>query len=171
MPVIGSARRFSTRRIEEAARRLLDASTLCAIATVTPQGRAHVNTAYFAWDESCELVWLSAPEARHSRNHAENPSAAVSIFASTQTGGKPDPGLQLFGSARVVSGRAQRVAEEVYGSRFRDYSRDDFAGHELYRLKSRRVKLFDERTLGAGVFVEAAVRRRRLVWMRTELYR
>jgi uncharacterized protein YhbP (UPF0306 family) len=170
MPVIGSARRFSARRIEDAARRLLDASTLCAIATVTPQGRAHVNTAYFAWDESFDLVWLSAPESRHSRNLAANPSAAVSVFDSTQTWGKPDRGIQLFGSARVVSGRAQRAAEQVYGSRFREYARDDFTGYELYRLKTRRVKLFDERTLGGGVFVEAGVRARRLVWTRTELY-
>jgi uncharacterized protein YhbP (UPF0306 family) len=171
MPVIASSRRFSARRIEDASRRLLDASTLCAIATVTPQGRAHVNTAYFAWDESFEIVWLSAPEARHSRNLAANPTAAVSIFDPMQTWGKPDRGIQLFGSARVMSGRAQRAAEQVYSSRFREYTREDFPGYELYRLKTRRLKLFDERVLGTGVFVEAAVRRRRLVWTRTELYR
>ena len=44
-----------------AARQLLAASTLCAIATVTPSGRAYVNTAYFAWTRDYDIVWLSAP--------------------------------------------------------------------------------------------------------------
>src|SRR5207244_7797806 len=38
-------------RLAALARRLLEASTLCAIATVSPGRRAHINTAYFAWSE------------------------------------------------------------------------------------------------------------------------
>jgi len=47
---------------------LLEASTLCAVATVAARGRAHVNTAYFAWSPRLELFWLSDPCSRHSRN-------------------------------------------------------------------------------------------------------
>ena len=85
-------------------RRLLDESKLCAIATVSPGARAHVNTAYFAWSPTFDLVWLSAPEARHSRNIRADPSAAVAVYRSTQTWGGSDHGIQLFGRARELRG-------------------------------------------------------------------
>jgi pyridoxine/pyridoxamine 5'-phosphate oxidase len=147
MPVLGSSRRFSSRRIEAVARALLDASPLCAIATVSPPGRAHVNTVYFAWSEAVEIVWISAPEARHSRNLAGNPSAAVSVFDSKQTWGKPDRGIQLFGTAGEATADA---AERVYRARFAEYAPEDFPGYRLYRLKTRRLKVFDERELGSA---------------------
>src|SRR5688572_30501508 len=52
MPVLSAS------RLRALARRLLGASTLCAIATVAPGGRAHVNTAYFAWSDDYEIVWI-----------------------------------------------------------------------------------------------------------------
>jgi uncharacterized protein YhbP (UPF0306 family) len=172
MPVIASSRRLSARRLEDATRSLLDASTLCAIATVAPGGRAHVNTAYFAWSDTFEIVWLSAPEARHSRNLNANPSAAVSVFDSTQAWGKPDRGIQLFGPAAETSGSRLQAAQKVYGSRFREYAPEEFRGYRIYRLRPRRLKLFDERKLGPGVFITASVRGGgRLEWSRTELYR
>jgi hypothetical protein len=45
-------------RLAATACKLLDASTLCAIATVTTRGRAHLNTAYFAWSRDFDIVWL-----------------------------------------------------------------------------------------------------------------
>src|SRR5205085_1336146 len=68
MPIERSTRRIGAARIASMARRLLDASPLCAIATLSAGGRAHVNTAYFAWSPEFELVWLSDPRAQHSRN-------------------------------------------------------------------------------------------------------
>src|SRR5207302_10941649 len=84
-------------RLVAMTRRRLDQSKLCASATVAPGTRAHVNTAYFAWGPSFEIVWLSAPEARHSRNIRADPSAAVAVYRSTQTWGGSDRGIQLFG--------------------------------------------------------------------------
>lgn len=55
MPIDRSSRPVSPARLSTLARSLLDASTLCAISTVTPAGRAHVNTAYFAWTPQLEL--------------------------------------------------------------------------------------------------------------------
>ena len=60
MKVERLARPISPRRLEALAHSLLKASTLCAISTVSPGGRAHVNTAYFAWDDDLSIVWLSA---------------------------------------------------------------------------------------------------------------
>ena len=153
-------------------RRLLDASTLCAISTVSPGSRAHVNTAYFAWSPELELVWLSEPHARHSRNVRANASVAVAVYDSSQTWGEADRGIQLFGSAREESAAAPPDAASIYANRFPRYADGGFGAYRFYRLRPQRVKLFDERSLGAGVFVTASVDRRgRMRWQRTEIYR
>ncbi len=153
-------------RLRTVAGALLDASTLCAIATVSPRKRAHVNTAYFAWSDSFELVWLSEPNASHSRNLAANAAAAVAVYDSTQRWGQSDRGIQLFGSARAAGVDARRV----YAERFPDYDDVEFGAYGFYRFRPRHVKLFDEQVLGGGVFVTARVRKGELAWERTEIY-
>jgi uncharacterized protein YhbP (UPF0306 family) len=151
---------------------LLDSSTLCAIATVSPRGRAHVNTAYFAWSATLEIVWISEPGARHSRNLASNPSAAVSVYDSNQVWGGADRGIQLFGTAHEVPRRAARDAERLYSARFPAFPDADLTATTFYRLRARRLKLFDELELGGGVFVTASIRAGgRVDWDRTEIYR
>jgi uncharacterized protein YhbP (UPF0306 family) len=169
--IVRSQRRVAGTRLVSVARELLNASSLCAIATAAPDGKAYINTAYFAWSDELQIIWLSHPDARHSRNIAANGSAAIAVFDSTQTWGNPDRGIQLFGSARAAAARARRAAEAVYTRRFPEYNPDEVTTYQLYRFRPRRVKLFDERALGAGVFVTARVEHGRLAWRRTELYR
>lgn len=170
MPVARSAKHPAAKRLAAIARRLLDASTLCAIATVSPGGRAHINTAYFAWGAGFEIVWWSSPAARHSRNIRANGSAAVAVFRSTQRWGGLDRGIQLFGRARELRGRASLDAERVYAARFSSYEGGNDA-YRFYRLRTTRLKLFDERVLGGATFVTVAVRPRgRVRWVRTESY-
>jgi len=57
MAIVRSKRPVATGRIAATTESLLEASTLCAIATVTPAGQAHINTAYFAWTRDLQLVW------------------------------------------------------------------------------------------------------------------
>jgi uncharacterized protein YhbP (UPF0306 family) len=152
------------------ARSLLDGSTLCAIATVSGR-QAHVNTAYFAWAPDFRLVWLSEPSAKHSRNLRGNRTAAIAVFDSHQSWGKPDRGIQLLGSARELSGKAAEEAERIYAERFPHYRRQDNSAYAFYGLRPRRLKLFDEPTLGRGVFVTARIAAGgELVWQRTEVY-
>ena len=169
MPVRRIAKHPATRRLVAMTRRLLDQSKLCAIATVSPGARAHVNTAYFAWGPSFEMVWLSAPEARHSRNIRANPSTAITVYRSTQTWGGSDRGIQLFGTARELRGRDARAAEQLYAARFKAYAEIDT--YRFYRLRPRRMKLFDEHALGGATFVTVAVGAGgRLRWVHTESY-
>jgi hypothetical protein len=168
MPIERSNRPIAATRITKAARRLLDASTLCSIATVTPDGRAHISTAYFAWSPGFDVVWMSAPRAKHSQNIRANGSAAIAVYDSRQSWGDSDRGLQLVGRAREDSDDL----EQLYTSRFERYRPGDLADYRFYVLRPQRLKLFDEAELGAGVFVTARVSRdRRLVWERTEIYR
>jgi len=172
MAIERSRRPVAAARVAATARSLLGGSTLCAIATVAPGGQAHVNTAYFAWSNELELVWLSEPRARHSRNIRANGSVAVAVYDSGQIWGRPDRGIQLFGTAREVARTAAGDAERLYAARFPDYRPPDLDAYRFYLFRPRRLKVFDERELGTGVFVTA--RRagdHRLVWERTEIYR
>lgn len=144
---------------------MLEASTLCAISTVGLRGRAHINTAYFAWAPDLRIVWLSEPGARHSRNLRANGSAAVAVYDSGQTWDKPDRGIQLFGDARAGG----PDAEEIYAGRLSAYEPRE--SYRFYELVPKSVKLFDERALGSGTFVTARVRDGKLAWDRTEVYR
>jgi len=122
-----------------------------------------VNTAYFAWTPDLRIVWLSEPQARHSRNLRANASAAVAVYDSSQTWGKPDRGIQLFGSARL--GRD----DSVYAARFPEYEGLD--AYCVYELVPSRVKLFHEGALGAATFVTARLAKAsQLIWERTEVY-
>jgi uncharacterized protein YhbP (UPF0306 family) len=163
--IVRSRQRVAPARIRSLAEDLLEASTLCAIATVTPQGKAYVNTAYFAWAPDLRIVWLSEPRARHSRNVRANGSAAVGVYDSGQTWGEPDRGIQLFGDVRAGGSDA----EAVYARRFSRYERA--GAYRFYELVPRRLKLFDEPSLGSGVFVTARVGRGGAVsWEQTERY-
>jgi uncharacterized protein YhbP (UPF0306 family) len=170
MGIERSKRPMAVSRIATTARRLLDASTLCAIATVAPSGRAHINTAYFAWSPDFRLVWLSEPRARHSRNIRAKESVAIAVYDSGQTWGKPDRGIQVLGTAQEAS--RSDAAEELYATRFSAYHETELTAYKFYVLRPQRIKLFDEREFGTGVFVTARFARGgRLVWERTEIYR
>lgn len=167
MAIRRSSRRIGRERLRSLAEDLLGASTLCAISTVAPNGRAYANTAYFAWAPDLRIVWLSEPRARHSRNLRANPSVAISVYDSGQTWGEPDRGIQFFGEARAGSDDA----EAVYAARFPRYQADDFDDYRFYELVPRRTKLFDEQGLGSATFVTARLGRGgQLAWERTEVY-
>jgi uncharacterized protein YhbP (UPF0306 family) len=136
-------------------------------------GRARArNTAYFAWTPALEVLWLSDPAARHSRNLRASSTAAIAVYDSSQSWGEPDRGLQLFGSAREVGRAARPEAERDYVGRFPQFAEADATAMRLYRFRPSRLKLFDEPALGAGVFVTARVDRGgRVAWERTEIYR
>jgi uncharacterized protein YhbP (UPF0306 family) len=171
VPITRSRRPIGQARLQTVLRSLLEASPLCAIATVAG-ARAHINTAYFAWSEDFRLVWISDPGAVHSRNLRRSSSAAVAVFDSHQTWGSSDRGVQLFGAAGELRGRAAERATEVYARRFRDYDTAEVRDYRCYELRPRRVKLFDELELGGGVFVSARIGPGgSIAWERSEVYR
>ena len=121
---------------------------------------------YFAWNDRFEVFWISDPDSVHSRNLARTRSAAVTVYASNQVWGRPDRGVQLFGTAGVFAGAE---AARAYSRRFRDF---DPEANDLpyYRFRPRTVKLFDERSLAPGTLVSARVTPAGLVWARTEVW-
>lgn len=156
-----------TKDVRESLFRMLDDNVLCSLATVTPDHQAYVNTAYFSYSNDLELYFLSHPSTRHCRNLEVNPSMAVTVFSSTQTWGSPDQGLQLFGTCELARGTNAIKASQSYAKRFPGYVDwqqelgPDYPGksYRLYRFLVARVKVFDERTWGKTLFVEANIAR------------
>ncbi len=172
MTIERSNRPVAASRMAKAARLLLDASNLCAIATVASDGGVYINTAYFAWGAELNLVWLSEPRARHSHNVRAGGAVAIAVYDSNQSWGKPDRGIQLFGSAWEADAASSADAETVYANRCPGYRRRGLGSYRLYIFHPSRLKLFDERELGAGRFVIARVDDSGgLSWEGTEVYR
>lgn len=163
MTVERRSRRFSSERLERVARRLMNASTLCSLATVSPGGRAHINHMYFAWNDHYEVFWFSDKDSVHSRNLERNPTAAITVYDSHQVNGRPDRGIQLFGTAGIATGDE---AMRVYTRRFRV----DPSAYTGYRFRARNVKLFDERSFAPAMLVSARVTREGLAWTKTEVW-
>lgn len=171
MPIRRSLRPVAVRRIENAAYALLDAVPLCAISTISPRGIAYVSTAYFAWNRRFELVWLSSPSARHSKNIAARPTTAAAVYDARQHWGEPDRGIQLYGSSQRVTHTIVGEAEQSYAERFPAYEPSGRGDYAFFRFNPVRIKVFDEALLGGGTFVTARVGRRgRLTWEMTEIY-
>ena len=166
MTVEGRARKFSSAQLGRVARRLMNASSLCALATVSPGGRAHVNHMYFAWTGRYEVVWFSDRDSVHSRNLESDSTAAITIYDSHQVMGRPDRGIQLFGRASAVAGKAEEEATRAYVRRFGV----DPSGYRAYVFRARTVKLFDERLLSPAMLVTARVTPEGLVWSKTEVW-
>ena len=84
--------------------------------------------------------------------------------------GRQRPWDPAFWRARELRGRDARAAEQLYARRFKAYDAD-LDANRFYRLRPRRVKLFDEYALGGGdVCHRFGGVSGRLRWVRTESY-
>jgi uncharacterized protein YhbP (UPF0306 family) len=148
--------------------RILEENLLCSMATVTPGGAPHINTAYFSYSDALELYFLSHPNSLHCRNLSLNPLMAMTIVSSEQRWTDPGQGVQLFGSGAQAHGTSVDDAERSYANRFRAYASwkaslggDDIAReYRFYVCRVAEVKILDEKTFGDALFVRASVQRR-----------
>jgi hypothetical protein len=85
------------------ARRLIDGAMYMTLATADDDGRPWASPVWFAPAGYVEFLWVSDPEARHSRNLATRPQVAIVIFDSTVR----------IGAAEAVY--VEAVAEQLSG--------------------------------------------------------
>lgn len=160
--------RVSYNKVRRSIFRILNDNVLCSMATVSDNGRAHINTAYFSFTADLELYFLSHPDSTHCRNLATNPSMAVSVFSSEQSWSGPDQGVQLFGTCRQTRGSLVKQAVRSYGGRFRQYAKWNLRlkpngsarEYRFYRFVPTYIKVFDEAAFGDAVFVRVILKRR-----------
>jgi Pyridoxamine 5'-phosphate oxidase len=112
---------LTNRRVRASLLCLLRENVLASFATVDARGRAHINTACFAWSKDWNLFFYSYPDSCHSSNLRRNASMAVAVFDSHQRWGRPDRGVQLFGIAVECGGEWRNTAARIYAQRFHGF--------------------------------------------------
>jgi len=65
------------------ARAIVDANLYMALATADEESLPWVSPVYFAHVRYRDLIWVSRPERRHSRNLAARDSVSIAIFDSS----------------------------------------------------------------------------------------
>jgi pyridoxine/pyridoxamine 5'-phosphate oxidase len=74
----------------EDAERIIESNVYMILATADAVGRPWASPVWFAHEDYTRFVWVSKPDARHSRNIAARPQAAMVIFDSTVGKGPPE---------------------------------------------------------------------------------
>jgi nitroimidazol reductase NimA-like FMN-containing flavoprotein (pyridoxamine 5'-phosphate oxidase superfamily) len=65
------------------AREIIDSNQYMTLATADADGRPWASPVWFAHEDYTRFLWVSKPDARHSRNLAARPQAGIVIFDST----------------------------------------------------------------------------------------
>ncbi|HWL91115.1 MAG TPA: pyridoxamine 5'-phosphate oxidase family protein [Actinomycetota bacterium] len=127
---------------------IVDSNRYMTLATADGDGRPWASPVWYAPVEYREFLWVSSPEARHSRNLAARPELAIVIFDSHEPGG---------GKALYMSAVAEQLADvdeaiqifsrhgEAQG--LRRWTREDVsptARHRLYRATASERFVLDE---------------------------
>jgi pyridoxine/pyridoxamine 5'-phosphate oxidase len=89
--------------MSEVVKVIVGANSYMTLATADEHGNPWASPVWYATADYREFIWVSSPQARHSRNLAVRPELAIVIFDSQQR-----PGT---GEAVYVSARAEQVAE------------------------------------------------------------
>jgi pyridoxine/pyridoxamine 5'-phosphate oxidase len=97
------------------ARAIIDANSYMVLGTADASGLPWASPVWFAAVDHREFVWVSSPEARHSRNLAERPQLSIVIFDSTVAPGN--------GEAVYMSATAEELTGDEVDAGVRDFAR------------------------------------------------
>jgi nitroimidazol reductase NimA-like FMN-containing flavoprotein (pyridoxamine 5'-phosphate oxidase superfamily) len=118
---------------DEIVRGIVDANLYMVLATADGAGRPWSSPVYYAHVDCREFVWVSSPQARHSRNIAVRPEVGICVFDSSVPIGT---GQGVYVSAVAEELRAPEAAEraiDVFSRRSlrhggREWTLDDVRG-------------------------------------------
>jgi uncharacterized protein YhbP (UPF0306 family) len=97
---------------------LVKSESTLALSTCAADGSPRSAPLFFLSDDELRLYWFSSSSSEHSRNLKKNPSAAVTIYRSTEKW-REIRGVQMRGTVSLVSDPIRRapLARE-YAERF-----------------------------------------------------
>jgi uncharacterized protein YhbP (UPF0306 family) len=128
---------------EAVARGFIDGNLYMTLATADAAGRPWASPVYYAFTGYDELLWVSRPEATHSRNLAERSELGIVIFDSTVPIGTGQ-GVYMEAVAEQVPASEVKLAIEVFSRRSQEHggqawSRKDVEPPARLRLYRARV--------------------------------
>ena len=117
---------------------IVEANAFMTLATADGDGNPWATPVWFAHVDCSEFVWVSRPEARHSRNIAARPAVAIVIFDSTVQPGEGQ-GAYVEATAGEVPAAERASALASYARRsvasgLRVWSEADVTAPSQYRL-------------------------------------
>jgi len=129
---------------EDLARSIIAANRYVTLATADADGRPWSTPVWFAPAGPRELLWVSRPQTRHSKNIAARPAVAATIFDSHVAVGRGEA-VYLTGTAEEVAGDALPAAVEAFSRHSQAqgapaWSADDVTGAAELRLFRLRVE-------------------------------
>jgi nitroimidazol reductase NimA-like FMN-containing flavoprotein (pyridoxamine 5'-phosphate oxidase superfamily) len=139
------------RSVDEHAREIIDRNLYMVLGTADRDGRPWASPVYYAPVGYSEFVWISDPEARHSRNIAARPEVGIVIFDSSvpiNTG----QGVYLEALATELAPEESTEAVEIFSRRAVGHGAgsttlEDLrapAKHRLYRARASAHWVLDE---------------------------
>jgi pyridoxine/pyridoxamine 5'-phosphate oxidase len=126
-------------------RAIVDANAYMTLATADAEGQARATTVWFAPVGYREFLWVSDPEATHSRNIGVRPDVSIVIFDSRQPIGRGE-GVYLDARAELVADAELDAAMAAFSERAtaqggRVWTRADVAAPARRRLYRAVVSL------------------------------
>jgi nitroimidazol reductase NimA-like FMN-containing flavoprotein (pyridoxamine 5'-phosphate oxidase superfamily) len=122
------------------ARAVLAANRYMTLGTADENGDPWVTPVWFAPGDDAEFVWVSSPQARHSRNLAARPQMSIVIFDSQVPVGSASAVYMLGRGAELTGAELERglevFARESAAQGLRVWTAADVtapARHRLYR--------------------------------------
>ena len=96
---------------EAIAKRLIDSSSYLTLGTADADGRPWVSPVWYAAASYAELLWVSSPDARHSRNLRTRPDASIVIFDSHAALGEAQAVYMSALAEEIANGELERALE------------------------------------------------------------
>ena len=159
---------YKNKLLNESLFDIIKSNKLLSMATITNGNVAHINTAYYAFDNKMTLYIITDPKSQHSINVKENKSVAASIFNSHLTFWEDDmQGVQLFGKCYKTQLMQLPKGTSCFIKRFPVFKElvtkpEDFVKKavivKLYTIEVSRIKLFDEKRFGEEIFIELVIK-------------
>ena len=113
---------------QNVARAIIDANIYMVLATADEMGRPWASPVYFAHSGYATFVWVSSPDATHSRNIAVRPQVGIVVFNSHAAIGA--------GQGVYMSADAERVPREELDEWVGVFSRRSVAnGGAMWKLE------------------------------------
>jgi nitroimidazol reductase NimA-like FMN-containing flavoprotein (pyridoxamine 5'-phosphate oxidase superfamily) len=138
------------------ARAIIDANSYMTLGTADGSGLPWVSPVWYARAGYREFLWVSDPQAQHSRNLATRPQVSIVIFDSTTpigtgqgvymsaladelTGDELDRAIEIFSARSQAQGAAEWTREDVLAPARHRLYRATVSEHFVLTARDRRI--------------------------------
>lgn len=105
-------------------------------------------TVFYAYDLDLNIYFISRADTKKIQNLSKNPNVSVVINEYQPKKGTVK-GIQLEGSAKVLSKAENRESLDLYRKRF-SWADDYLGDHELFKITPNFIRYLDDELFGPG---------------------